>query len=441
MRRRSTTSATPVVTAINEDAGAPGVGSGTLVSALVDLTPPAGGLDNVTDVDNTVTGIAITARDNSNGTWMYSIDGGANWLAVGVVTDDSARVLFADANTRVYFQPNANFFGTSEITFRAWDRSNGSANGASGVDPSPGGGSSAFSAVFDSASVTINSVNDQPLFAGLNGTPTFTEDGAAVELDNNALLSDVELDAANNYDGATLTLVRSTGTNADDVFNDDNNTLTFGATDVSLTGTGQVGTYTHVNGTLVITFNSSATSAAVDSVLQQLTYRNTSDTPTTPTVTINYTFSDGNAGAQGSTFTPGIATGSIVVNITAVNDPPTLDLDDNDSSTATGADYNGLYIPGGTAVAIADGDSLIGDVDDTNIESATITITNAKPNDLLSVAGGLPPESPWAARRPRPPSSSSARPARRTMRPRWSRCGSATPTLRPTSRHATSPWW
>ena len=136
-------------------------------------------------------------------------------------------------------------------------------------------------------------MNDQPLFAGLNGTPTYTEDGAAVVLDNNALLSDVELDAANNYDGATLTLVRSTGTNADDVFNDGNGTLTFGATDVSLTGTGQVGTYTHVNGTLVITFNSSATSAAVDSVLQQLTYRNTSDTPTTPTVTINYTFDDG----------------------------------------------------------------------------------------------------------------------------------------------------
>ena len=44
-------------------------------------------------------------------------------------------------------------------------------------------------------------------------------------------------------------------------------------------------------------------------------------------------------------------------------------------------------------MAIADGDSLIGDVDDTNIDLATITIVNFKPNDLLSVAGGLPPES------------------------------------------------
>ncbi len=157
-----------------------------------------------------------------------------------------------------------------------------------------------------------------------------------------------------------------------------------------MTGTGQVGTYTHVNGTLVITFNANATSAAVDSVLQQLTYRNTSDNPTTPSVTINYTFSDGNAGAQGSASTPGIATGSIMVNITATNDAPTLDLDDNDSSTATGADYKGLYIPAGAAVPIADGDSLIGDVDDTNIESATITVTLAQPGDQLTFSGAPP---------------------------------------------------
>ena len=183
----------------------------------------------------------------------------------------SARVLFADANTRVYFQPNANFFGTSSITFRAWDRSNGSANGASGSTRRRAAARRAFSAVFDSASVTVNSVNDQPLFAGLNGTPTYTEDGAAVVLDNNALLSDVELDAANNYDGATLTLVRSTGSQSGrrvqrrqrhaDLRRDRRDRWA---------GTGQVGTYTQVNGTLVITFNSSATSAAVDSVLQQL---------------------------------------------------------------------------------------------------------------------------------------------------------------------------
>jgi Big-like domain-containing protein/cadherin-like protein/VCBS repeat protein len=382
--------ATPTLTAINEDAGAPGVGSGTLVSQLVDLTPPVGGgIDNVTDADSTQTGLALTAVDNTNGTWKYSLNGGTSWTNVPAVSDDNALLLAADGDTRLYFQPNANFFGTSSITFRAWDQSDGSTEGST-ADPSPGGDSTAFSAVFDTAGITINSVNDQPLFAALDGTPTYTENGAAVVLDANATVSDVELDAANNYDGATLTLVRSTGTNPDDVFNDGSGTLTFGATDVSLTGTGQVGTYTHVNGTLVITFDSNATSAAVDSVLQQLTYRNTSDNPTTPSVTINYTFSDGNAGAQGSTFTPGTANGSVVVNITASNDAPTLDLDGDDSSTATGADYKGLYIPAGPAVPVADGDTAIGDLDDTNMESATITITNAQLNDQLTFSGAPP---------------------------------------------------
>ncbi len=89
--------------------------------------------------------------------------------------------------------------------------------------------------VTETANVTVNisAVNDQPAFAGLNATPTYTENGAAVVLDSNATLSDVELDAANNYNGATLTLVRNGGTNPHDVFNDGSGTLTFGATDVS----------------------------------------------------------------------------------------------------------------------------------------------------------------------------------------------------------------
>jgi hypothetical protein len=159
--------ATPEVTAINEDVGAPGPGSGTLVSALVNLTPPSGdGLDNVTDPDTVVTGLALTGADNTNGTWKYSLNGGASWSDVGAVTDDAARVLAADANTRVYFQPNTNFNGTSSITFRAWDRTDGSINGAFPVDPSPGGDPTAFSAVFDSASITVNGINDAPVFTG-----------------------------------------------------------------------------------------------------------------------------------------------------------------------------------------------------------------------------------------------------------------------------------
>ncbi len=98
----------PVLSAIDEDAATPVGAVGTLVSSLVAFATPAGQIDNVTDEDvGALLGIAVTAADTSNGTWFYSIDAGATWADLGAVTDTSARLLAADANTRLYFQPNA----------------------------------------------------------------------------------------------------------------------------------------------------------------------------------------------------------------------------------------------------------------------------------------------------------------------------------------------
>ncbi|MDH4369957.1 MAG: DUF4347 domain-containing protein, partial [Nitrospira sp.] len=121
-------SKSPALTAINEDAGAPSGVVGTLVSQLVDFTSPAGQVDNVTDPDaGALLGIAITAADTTNGTWFYSTNNGASWNALGAVATNNARLLAADANTRLYFQPNADYNGTltNAITFRAWDQSSG----------------------------------------------------------------------------------------------------------------------------------------------------------------------------------------------------------------------------------------------------------------------------------------------------------------------------
>ena len=156
--------ATPVLTAENEDAGAPVGAVGTLVSSLVNLTPPAGELDNVTDADSgAVTGIALTATNTTNGSWFYSLDNGSSWTAVGAVADNSALLLGADGNTRLYFQPNANFSGivSNAITFRAWDQTSGAAG--SKVDTSGGGSSSAFSTATDTANIAVNAVNDAPV--------------------------------------------------------------------------------------------------------------------------------------------------------------------------------------------------------------------------------------------------------------------------------------
>ncbi|WP_081602983.1 DUF4347 domain-containing protein [Fortiea contorta] len=60
------------------------------------------------------------------------------------------------ANSRVRFVPNSNSYGTSDIKFRAWDGTDGSVSGATGVNASINGGNSAFSSDVESATVSIN---------------------------------------------------------------------------------------------------------------------------------------------------------------------------------------------------------------------------------------------------------------------------------------------
>ncbi|MCP4002328.1 MAG: hypothetical protein GY727_15585, partial [Gammaproteobacteria bacterium] len=84
--------------------------------------------------------------------------------------------------------------------------------------------------------------------------------------------------------------------------------------------------------TLLLTFNTNATSALVDSTLQSIAYSNSSDDPPA-TVQIDWSFSDGNTGSQG---TGGAlqATGSTTVTITPTNVAPTdIKLDGGDSES------------------------------------------------------------------------------------------------------------
>jgi hypothetical protein len=69
----------------------------------------------------------------------------------------------------------------------------------------------------------------------------------------------------------------------------------------------------------------------------------------------------------------------------------TLDLDANNSSLATGADFQKNYVAGSTAVAIADIDATISQhsVLGTDLGKATVVLTNAQAGDILQV-GTLP---------------------------------------------------
>ncbi|MFE1745263.1 Calx-beta domain-containing protein [Coleofasciculus sp. H7-2] len=147
-------SGSPIITTINED---PTSNPGTLISSLITTS--------VTDLDTgDAKGIAVTAADNTNGTWQFSTNGGT-WTAF-TPSESAAQLLAADADTRIRFVPSADYNGTvtAGITFRAWDQTTGTNGGTANITTNGTGGLSSFSTAIETASITINPVNDAPTF-------------------------------------------------------------------------------------------------------------------------------------------------------------------------------------------------------------------------------------------------------------------------------------
>ena len=125
-----------------------------------------------------------------------------------------------------------------------------------------------------------------------------------------------------------------------------------------------IGTVTQNSaGTLVLTFNSNATEARVNEAMQSIAYANSSDTPPCFSVQIDWTFSDGNSGNAQGTGSALTAAASTTVNITAVNDAPTVAA----SGGTTAASEQ-------VAIAVDTGLTL-SDLDSANLTSATVSIT------------------------------------------------------------------
>ena len=165
-----------------EDSGAPVGAVGTLVSSLI-------GGGNVTDTDGAdahdgatpgTLGIAITGADTTEGTWYYTTDNGAHWTAFAgtgtpTISDTNALHLVGDANTRIYFDPVANWNGTlpTALTIRGWDQFDGAANGSLSALPTDGtlgAGTNTHASAYSSATqtlpLTVDAVNDAPIATG-----------------------------------------------------------------------------------------------------------------------------------------------------------------------------------------------------------------------------------------------------------------------------------
>ncbi|AKJ97844.1 large adhesive protein [Pseudomonas chlororaphis] len=83
--------------------------------------------------------------------------------------------------------------------------------------------------------------------------------------------------------------------------------------------------------------------------------------------------------------------GSVSTSIIDNDAPPVLDLDANNSSGKTGADYQVTFTEGtpGQGVSIGDTDLKITDPDSTMLTGATIVLTNRQPGDALNLGNSV----------------------------------------------------
>ncbi len=95
------------------------------------------------------------------------------------------------------------------------------------------------------------------------------------------------------------------------------------------------------------------------------------------TASFSYTVDDGNGGS---------ATATVDLDVVAVNDLPTLDLNAPAASTGNTVSFEENDPP----IALVNSNSILGDVDDPDIHGATFVLTNGQVGDILD-ATGLPP--------------------------------------------------
>jgi len=134
-----------------------------------------------------------------------------------------------------------------------------------------------------------------------NGSVSYTEGGSPVVLNPLVQVEDLDYQAAGTYAGATLTLKRHGGVNAQDTFS-----LSIQGTTLNvlanndITNNGQViGTFKSEAGALSVAFKGAgATQTVVNQVLQHIQYKNLAFAPPA-NVQIDWTFSDGTASETG----------------------------------------------------------------------------------------------------------------------------------------------
>nr|WP_256203849.1 Ig-like domain-containing protein [Pseudomonas sp. ARP3] len=320
--------------------------SGNADGSNVLTSPAANGTITVTPVNDAPVAAATTATGAEDPTVGIAVklnatdvDGLANVKSFTVGTPTNGTFYTDAAMTKavtgainavngeatVYFKPNANFNGTANFTYTATDSGNAD-------------GSNVLTSPAANGTITVTPVNDAPVAAAT--TATGAEDptvGIAVKLN------------ATDVDGLANVKSFTVGTPTNGTF----------YTDAAMTKA-LTGAINAVNGEATVYFKPNANFNG--------------------TANFTYTATDSGNADGSNVLTSPAANGTITV--TSVNDAPTLDLSTADGAVATG--YSAAYTERDTAGVAITGSVAIGDVDSSQMQSATITLKNASAGDQLS---------------------------------------------------------
>ncbi|QNJ13758.1 putative cadherin domain-containing protein [Synechococcus sp. A18-46.1] len=215
-------------------------------------------------------------------------------------------------------------------------RANASTN-ASTIDVSTNGNTTDISAATLSLSTAVTAVNDSPTITGAGSTLAFTEGNGATVIDSSLTITDAD---DTNIESATVS-ISSGFQSAEDVLAFSNTSAIMGSWNAS---------------TGVLTLTGSDSLANYKAALESVTYNNTSDNPNTSNRIISWVVNDGDTNSSAVTST---------ISVAAVNDAPVIS-----GASAT------LAFSEGNGATIIDSSLTITDADDTNIESATVSISS-----------------------------------------------------------------
>ncbi|MGF1481602.1 MAG: DUF4347 domain-containing protein [Cyanophyceae cyanobacterium] len=177
----------------------------------------------------------------------------------------------------------------------------------------------------EAAEISFSRVNDRPILTNVNSSVVLQENALNTEakvFDSNVTLTDVD---SPNFDGGNLTVAYQQGGGAENHLSirENGGSLRFNGSQVSFNGV-VIGSVDVANNgrngrNLVVNLTSGATLEAVEALIENLTYQNTSDTPHSSR-TISITVNDG--GGFGDRTSQNSVPATIKINVVAENDRP-----------------------------------------------------------------------------------------------------------------------